>query len=115
MLSTRSLLRLGCRSSISTAGELVWFDLSRPVTKVSAAQVHSNVIPAACLTTQLRESKTGLVVSCRHRSSNMTWGEEVPAEVAAALPHYAQVTTSQLQALFVVKTLLLGANCERLW
>merc|ERR1712025_1377638 len=23
-------------------------------------------------------------------SSNMTWGEEAPAEVAAALPHYAQ-------------------------
>jgi len=70
----------------------VWFDPSRPVTKVSAAQVHTNVIRAACLTThvQLREGKTGLIVSCRRRSSNMTWGEEAPAEVAAALPHYAQ-------------------------
>ena len=48
MLSTRSLLRPGCRSSVSRAGELVWFDPSRPVTKVSAAQVHTNVIPAAC-------------------------------------------------------------------
>jgi len=50
------------------------------------------VIRAACLTThvQLREGKTGLIVSCRRRSSNMTWGEEAPAEVAAALPHYAQ-------------------------
>ena len=81
MLSTGSLLRSGCRSSVSRAGELVWFDPSRPVTKVSAAQVHTNVIRAACLTThvQLREAKTGLIVSCRRRSSNMTWGEEVPA------------------------------------
>ena len=116
MLSTRSLLRSGCRSSVSRAGELVWFDPSRPVTKVSAAQVHTNVIRAACLTThvQLREGKTGLIVSCRRRSSNMTWGEEAPAEVAAALPHYAQVIA--FQALFVIQdALLLGTNCERLW
>merc|ERR1712233_289944 len=32
----------------------------------------------------------GIVGRCRHRSSNMTWGTETPAEVAAALPHYAQ-------------------------
>jgi len=72
----------------------VWFDTSRPVTKVSAAAlVHTYVIPAARLTThvpQLGEAKTGLIVSCRKRSSNMSWGEEAPAEVAAALPHYAQ-------------------------
>merc|ERR1711974_570528 len=64
--------------------------------KVSAAApVHTYVIAAAArLTThvpQLGESKTGLVVSCRKRSSSMTsWGEEASAEVAAALPHYAQ-------------------------
>merc|ERR1712117_1012472 len=49
--------------------------------------------PSARLTTQvpqLGEAKTGLIVSCRKRSSNMGWGEEAPAEVAAALPHYAQ-------------------------
>jgi len=69
---------------------------SRPVTKVSAAaQVHTYVITAAARFTthvhQLGEAKTGLVVSCRKRSSSMTsWGEEAPAEVAAALPHYSQ-------------------------
>ena len=97
MLSTRSnLLRPTCPSSVlRVVGELVWFDTSRPVTKVSAAAlVHTYVIPAARLTThvpQLGEAKTGLIVSCRKRSSNMGWGEEAPAEVAAALPHYAQV------------------------
>ena len=91
MLSTRSL----CRSSVSRAGKLVWFDRrSRPVTKVSAARVHTYGIPTACLTTHVKfgRANTGLIVSrCRHRSSNMTWGTETPAEVAAALPHYAQV------------------------
>ena len=97
MLSTRSnLLRPACPSSVlRVVGELVWFDTSRPVTKVSAAAlVHTYVIPSARLTThvpQLGEAKTGLIVSCRKRSSNMSWGEEAPAEVAAALPHYAQV------------------------
>lgn len=115
MLSTRSLLRSGCRSSVSRAGELVWFDPSRPVTKVSAAQVHTNVIRAACLTThvQLREGKTGLIVSCRRRSSNMTWGEEAPAEVAAALPHYAQVIA--FQALFVIQMRRRSSARDQLW
>jgi len=90
--STRSILRPGCPSSVSRVGELlVWFDTSRPVTKVSAA-LHTYVIPAAQLTTHvlLSAAKTGLKISCRNRSSNMAWGEEAPAAVAAALPHYAQ-------------------------
>ena len=82
---------------------MVWSDTSRPVTKVSAAQVHTNVIPAACLTTDVKlgEAKTGLIVRCRHRSSNMSWGEEAPAEVAAVLPHYAQVMA--FNTLFVIQ------------
>jgi len=61
---------------------------SRPVTKVSAA-LHTYAKPAAQLTTHV-QAKTGLIISCRKRSANMTWGEEAPAAVAAALPHYAQ-------------------------
>ena len=95
--STRSLFRPVCQSSVLRVGESVWFDTSRPVTKVSAA-LHTYVIPAAQLTThvQLSEAKTGLIISCRNRSANMTWGEEAPSAVAAALPHYAQVVAFYL-------------------
>ena len=89
MRSTRSFLsrfRPNCQSSVSRA---LWLDKSRPVTKVCvSAAARAYVISAAQSTTLCR-------VSCRNLSSNMTgsepWGEEAPAAVADALPHYAQV------------------------
>ena len=45
-----------------------------------------------------------------------TWGEEAPAAVAAALPHYAQVKTIILGPEgYKLNYLFKGANCERIW
>jgi len=93
MLSTRGYL---CRHS--PVSKLLWFDTSRPVTKVYAsAACWLHVSPAAPLpiSPSLRfEANTGsrLRSITRDSSSKMgeTWGEEAPAAVAAALPHYAQ-------------------------
>jgi len=93
MLSTRGYL---CRHS--PVSKLLWFDTSRPVTKVYAsAACWLHVSPAAPLpiSPSLRlVANTGsrLRSITRGSSSKMgeTWGEEAPAAVAAALPHYAQ-------------------------
>jgi len=93
MLSTRGYL---CRHS--PVSKLLWFDTSRPVTKVYAsAACWLHVSPAAPLpiSPSLRlKANTGyrLRSTARGSSSKMgeTWGEEAPAAVAAALPHYAQ-------------------------
>jgi len=93
MLSTRGYL---CRQS--PVSKLLWFDTSRPVTKVYAsAACWLHVSPAAPLpiSPSLRlVANTGsrLRSITRGSSSKMgeTWGEEAPAAVAAALPHYAQ-------------------------
>lgn len=93
MLSTRGYL---CRHS--PVSKLLWFDTSRPVTKVYAsAACWLHVSPAAPLpiSPSLRlKANTGyrLRSTARVSSSKMgeTWGEEAPAAVAAALPHYAQ-------------------------
>jgi len=93
MLSTRGYI---CRHS--PVSKLLWFDTSRPVTKVYAsAACWLHVSPAAPLpiSPSLRlVANTGsrLRSITRGSSSNMgeTWGEEAPAAVAAALPHYAQ-------------------------
>jgi len=93
MLSTRGYL---CRHS--PVSKLLWFDTSRPVTKVYAsAACWLHVSPAAPLpiSPSLRlVANTGsrLRSTTRGSSSKMgeTWGEEAPAAVAAALPHYAQ-------------------------
>jgi len=93
MLSTRGYL---CRQS--PVPKLLWFDTSRPVTKVYAsAACRLHVSPAAPLpiSPSLRlVANTGsrLRSITRGSSSKMgeTWGEEAPAAVAAALPHYAQ-------------------------
>ena len=99
MLSTRGYL---CRQS--PVPKLLWFDTSRPVTKVYAsAACWLHVSPAAPL---LISPSLGLVANTGSRlrsitrgsSSKMgeTWGEEAPAAVAAALPHYAQVNNIRL-------------------
>ena len=96
MLSTRGYL---CRQS--PVSKLLWFDTSRPVTKVYAsAACWLHVSPAAPLpiSPSLRlVANTGFRLRSitRGKSSKMgeTWGEEAPAAVAAALPHYAQVKT----------------------
>ena len=99
MLSTRGYL---CRHS--PVSKLLWFDTSRPVTKVYAsAACWLHVLPAAPLqiSPSLRlVANTGsrLRSTARGSSSKMgeTWGEEAPAAVAAALPHYAQVNNIRL-------------------
>jgi len=93
MLSKRGYL---CRHS--PVSKLLWFNTSRPVTKVYAsAACWLHVSPAAPLpiSPSLRlKANTGyrLRSTARGSSSKMgeTWGEEAPAAVAAALPHYAQ-------------------------
>jgi len=93
MLSTKGYL---CRHR--PVSKLLWFDTSRPVTKVYAsAACWLHVSPAAPLpiSPSVRvEANTGsrLRSITRGSSSKMgeTWGEEAPAAVAAALPHYAQ-------------------------
>ena len=96
MQSTRSFLsrfRPNCQISVSRA---LWVDKSRQVTKVCvSAAARTNVISAAHPVDHIVDHIVQSRVSCRNLSSNMNgsepWGEEAPAAVADALPHYAQV------------------------
>ena len=104
-----SRFRPNCQSSVSRA---LWLDKSRPVTKVCVSAAARTYVISAAQSTTLR-------VSCRNLSSNMNgsepWGEEAPAAVADALPHYAQVLSKDLFVKIYMPLPLLGTHCERVW